>query len=122
MLIQIQSANGVAAQTDLLASSIHRLSSYDRVITGAWLEKTGSSATGAIDLYVGDVNVASLAGSTTAATGYGLFPVDAELPAGAELRAITTTGAVSAGALIITIQLDDIVEDDGIDSLMGGMF
>lgn len=126
MFIQIASA-APAAQMDLLASSIHRLSGYDREIVGAWLQQYGTAAIttiGAVDLYVSDVNVASLIGvntGTTGAAGTGdpagglnLIPVDAEVPAGAEIRAIVTTAPAGATNLVISIQIDeDLEEDDG---------
>lgn len=124
VFIQI-ATGGPNAQQDLLANSIHRLSGYDREITGAWLQYTGSSITngGAVDLYVGDVNLATLIGQSAGAGGLNLIPVDGDVPGGNELRAIVTVPpAGSSPGLVISMQIDEL-EDNGMDieSIIGGV-
>ncbi len=113
MLIQVEGPVAAASGSDLLVNSIHRLSSYDRYITGGILAgKTGLTA-GAGDLYIGDVNVASLEAQVQTSTGYAMFPIDSDVPAGAEMRFILTT-PIAGGAAILTLQIDE-VEDDEMD-------
>ena len=107
MLIQIgATAANSAIQTDLLRNSIHRLSSYDRYITGAFFAASDPAVTGS--LFVGDVSVADLVANATAALGLNMFPVDSEIPAGEELRFIINSQAATAVPTVITVQIDPL--------------
>ena len=77
-------------QTDLLRNSVFRLSDIDREVTGAFVQAINSTNnnTGRVSLYVSDVLIANIDGQTLPADGLKLFPVDAVIPGGSELRAI----------------------------------
>ncbi len=114
LITQQASAAVAVIQYDLLVNSIHRLSSMDREITGAGL--TGSAAKGdtQVDLYVSEVNIASLKNSDTGAgglTGLQLYPIDADVPAGAELRAVVVE-APASNPITLIIEIDDVFDDD----------
>lgn len=111
LITQKASSTVAVAQYDMLVNSIHRLSSNTRYIRGAGLG--GSTAAGdcSVDLYVADVNVASLTNVVTTSggpTGYELFPIGVYVPAGAELRAIVTDAAEAT--VVLTIELDDVAQ------------
>ena len=103
-------------QTDLLRDSVHRLQGYDRMITGAIMG--GSSAVGdtKIALFVSDVQVAELLNLSNdqPLSGYTMFPVDAFVPAGAEMRAIVTD-APSANPVNLYIEVDESPDMGGSD-------
>ena len=107
LIVQSTAAAQAPLQTDLLRNSVHRLQGYDRVITGAILG--GSAATGdtQVALFVSDVQVAELVNLyQQPLSGYAMFPVDAFVPAGAELRAIVTK-APTTNPIIIYIEIDE---------------
>lgn len=116
VITQIASTTEAAqAQLDLLRNSIHRLAGSDRIINGAAI--AGGSAAGAIlvEIYVGDVNVATLANQSTTLQvprGYELYPLEAVVPGGAELRAIIAKpDAGTAVGLVLVIELDDLDDE-----------
>lgn len=110
MLIQISStAANSAIQTDLLRNSIHRLSSQDRAITGAYLQATSTAVTGS--LFVADVSVADLVAQSSAPQGLQLFPVDSMIPGGDELRFIINSQDSTPVATTITVQIDEVAQN-----------
>ncbi len=122
MFIQISTPVANApVNYDLLNSSIHRLSGYDREITGGWLYYMGGTNTvaGQVDVYVSDVNVATLIGASTVAGGLNLIPIDADVPAGSEIRAIVTTATTGSTSIVMTLQIDEL--DDEMDYEQMGM-
>ena len=118
MLIQQTSTYAQATnQTDLLRNSVFRLSDMDREITGFYFYQDTGAATdtpGEVALYVSDVLVATMEASTNAPQGLQLFPVDADVPGGSEMRAIITSppSGNSAGMVQVTIQVDEIMDDE----------
>ena len=109
LIVQTTAAAQAPLQTDLLRNSVHRLQGYDRVITGAILG--GSTAVGdtQVALFVSDVQVAELVnlqGAGQPLTGYAMFPVDAFVPAGSELRALVTK-APTGNPITIYIEIDE---------------
>lgn len=122
LIAQSTAASDAPLQTDLLVNSVHRLQGYDRVITGAILG--GSTAVGdtKVALFVSDVQVAELLNiaNDSPLTGYTMFPVDAFVPAGAELRAIVTD-APATNAINLYIEIDEspAAGGDGMGELMG---
>ena len=117
-VINIKAAAAEAtAQTDLLRNSIHRLSNNDRVVVYAGLGGGSAAGDTEVELYVGDISVATLLNlATTPITGYQALPVDAYLPAGVELRAIVRTAVPSGQTGYLFLELDDVyAEDQGME-------
>lgn len=130
LIVQTAAAADAPLQTDLLRNSIHRLASEDREITGAILGGSTAAGDTKIQLFVGDVQVAELVnilltgnGAGTL-TGYTLFPIDAIVPGGAELRAIVSD-APTGNPVTLYIEIDELDDADGMDGLdmaMGDAF
>ena len=116
MMISV-SIVGAAAQDDLLRNSVFRLADEDREITGAYVETQGSSTLtnkGRVSLFIGTELAANLDGQQNAAQGLQLFPIDAIIPGGAELRAIVDIApAGGTTTTTVTIQIDEL--DDEMD-------
>ena len=121
-LIAVSSAAASAPlQTDLLRDSVHRLQGYDRMITGAILGGSSTAGDTKIALFVSDVQVAELLNLSNdqPLSGYAMFPVDAFVPGGAEMRAIVTD-APTTNPINLYIEVDESGgAGGGMDELMG---
>jgi len=115
MLIQVTSTLAQSPiGSDLLRNSVFRLSDADRAVTGAYLQQTGSpTMRGAIQLFVSDILIADLQANDDAAQGLQMFPIDAPVYSGSELRALVTSPITGGDAMILTIQIDEMMEDEG---------
>lgn len=109
-----------AVGTDLLRNSVFRLSDEDREITGAFLGEAAAEGTATVraSLYVSDIVVADLIYGGQTPEGYQLFPVDAEVPGGSEIRCIITTGASGAVAVSLVLQVDQMDMEDDLEDLV----
>lgn len=117
-----------AAQTDLLRNSVHRLSSLDRMVNGSQFVQTSGTLTAntIVQLFVADVLIGEVVATTQAGalSGYALYPVDAEVPAGAELRAILQTAIPASSTAILLIEIDELMDDDQgaiMDEMLAGI-
>lgn len=85
-------------------------------MTGAQLVQTSGTLTAntICQLYVADVLIGEVVATndTGALSGYALYPVDAEVPAGAELRAILQTSIPALATAILLVEIDELLEDD----------
>lgn len=123
-IINLKTAAAQAgAQTDLLVNSLHRLSNNDRVVVYAGIGGGTAAGDTEVQLYVGDVNVATLINlNTTPITGYEALPLDAYLPAGVELRARVTDPPPSNTTLFLFLEIDDVLEDAGMGMEEAGYY
>lgn len=126
-LIAQPSGTTVAVNDDLLINSVHRLSSEDREISGAGYQNAGTGYPGIVfvDLFASDVLIGRFYAQSAVSGVQTLFPVDAFLPSGTELRGIvggTIPGSQIGGVLYI--QIDEVEEGDesmAIEAAMAGL-
>lgn len=107
LITQSTAAAQAPLQTDLLRNSIHRQSGADRIITGAAIGGSAAAGDCAVDLYVSDINIATLYNFSTLPSFYQMYPADAYVPAGSEIRAVVID-APQTNPLLLVIQIDDV--------------
>lgn len=118
LITQAAAASEATLQTDLLRNSVHRLAGYDRVITGVAFSGSDAAGDAAVEVYVSDVLVGTFynfkegsTGSGGPASAYQMYPTDAYVPAGSEIRA-TVIDAPATNPVLLVMELDEPAEDD----------
>jgi len=107
LIAQTSAASDAPLQTDLLRNSVHRLQGVPRMITGAALGGSAAAGDTKVAIFVSDMQVAEIVNLSDAApSGYQMFPVDAFVPSGSEIRAIITD-APSTNPITLYLEVDE---------------